>query len=788
MQCDSNVLTYKKGSRININKQHLTFLGLFISGILISRVVVFLNHKNVVGIAPFGIAYLMSIIWRRDFKNIVATAIGVCIGYLTISSSISDEYMTLLIIGILILYSLIISKINKKVRGIGIFTILITCFITYGHFVCGYELGVNLTIALLNLVVIVPVYYVIKYGVKCIEEFNTNYYFNMEDILSIGIILCLVVSGIGKVGIGGFSLRNTLAFTLILLVAYVGGATYGATFGISMGLIVGLSFGNVVESIALYSLIGLISGIFKENGRVFIMVSYIITYAGIALYIQDLNIYSVVEVFISSLLFVIFPSTLLKDAEIELDIGKKRNRKNEIELSEIKGEFAEKIKGLGIALNIVSETLENMTSNETLMYKNKSAALIENLTSRVCINCIRSRTCWDRDFNITYRALEELIRGCEENRILFPHQLEKVCERKFQLIKSTDSLVTKLRSNEIMKERLEEGRMIVAHHLKNVSGSLDEMFLKFKKDVSIDEDLSRIIMKGLNKSSIYPKNIFSYRDMNGRIKVKISLKKCDGSNYCNKVILLKINEIMNVNMSISEDNCRIDSSSDECSILLEESTNFQVISYGAIATKEGEDYSGDTYSFGKCNNGTYTTIISDGMGSGPQAGRESLATVEIIEKYIEAGFDIDIAINMVNSVMSMKFEEDEKFSTLDLNVIDMYSGEATFTKIGGAASFIKRGKKVKVVMSNIPPFGLVDKLEIDNVNIQIKKGDLIIMVSDGIIDIDKKAMGDYSWIEEYLKNSSKEPRNLAKEILEEAKKRSLGNPKDDMTVIVSKVS
>lgn len=788
MQCNSNVLTYKKGSRVNISKKYLILLGLLISGTLISRVVVFFNNENVVGIAPFGIAYLMSILWRRDLKKIVATTIGVCIGYFTVFSSINDKYMTLLIIGILILYYLIINKINKKVRNIGIFTILITCFITYGHFACGYELGVNLTVAFLNMAVIVPVYYVIKYGVKCIEGFNTNYYFNIEDILSIGIILCLVVAGIGTIGIGDFSLRNTLAFALVLLVAYVGGATYGATFGISMGLIVGLSFGNVVESITLYSLVGLVTGIFKENGKVFLVLSYIITYAGFALYIQDLNINTVLEVFISSLLFMMFPNTLLKEVEIELDIGKKRNRKNEIELSEIKGEFAEKIKGLGIALNIVSETLEKMTNNETLMYKDKSSALIENLTSRVCISCIRSRTCWDRDFNITYRALEELIRGCEENRILFPHQLEKVCEQKFQLIKSTDSLVTKLRSNEIMKERLEEGRMIVAHHLKNVSESLAEMFLNFKKDVSIDEDLSRIIMKGLNKNSIYPKNIFSYRDMDGRIKVKISLKKCDGSNYCNKVILLKVNEIMNVNMSIGEDKCRIDSSSDECSILLEESTNFQVISYGAIATKEGEDYSGDTYSFGKCNNGTYINIISDGMGSGPQAGRESLATVEIIEKYIEAGFDIDIAINMVNSVMSMKFEEDEKFSTLDLNVIDMYSGEATFTKVGGAASFIKRGKSVKVVMSNIPPFGLVDKLEIDNVNIQIKKGDLIIMVSDGITDVDKKAMGDFSWIEEYLKSSSKEPKSLAKEILEEAKKRSLGTLKDDMTVIVSKVS
>lgn len=789
MQYESELLVCKRKNKIDIKKQYLLVVfGLFLSGVLISRVVIFFNDSNIVGIAPFGIAYLMSVICRGGFKNIIAATSGVAVGYVSIFASISDKYITLLMVGVLILYSLVISRINKKVRDIGIFTVLIAAYLTYGYFIQGYEFGINITLTLLNIIVIIPVYYVIKYGVKCIEEFNSNYYFDTEDILSIGIILCLVIAGIGRVSIEGVGFRNIFAYMLIILVAYIGGSTYGGAFGISMGVIVGLSFGDAMESIALYSLIGLISGIFKENGKIFVMLAYIMTYIGSALYLQNLNIYSITEVVVAGGLFLAFPNKLLKNAEIELDIGKKKNAKNEIELSEIKGEFADKIKGLGIALNIVSETLENMTSNQTLMYKNKSAALIENLTNRVCIDCIRARTCWDRDFNITYKAFEELIRGCEENRILFPHQLEKTCEEKFQLIKSTDSLVTKLRSNEIMKDRLEEGRLIVATHLKNVANSLDEMFLSFKKDVSVDEDLGRILMKGLNKNSIYPKNIFCYRDINGRIKIKFNLQNCDGSNYCNKVILTKINEIMNVNMSISEDSCKISPNCNDCSIIFEETPNFNMISYGAMSTKTTEEYSGDSYSFGKDNNGRYITIISDGMGSGPQAARESLATVNIIEKYIEVGFNVEIAINMVNAIMAMKFEEDEEFSTLDLNVVDLYSGEASFTKIGGVASFVKRGKSVKTIMSNIPPFGLVDKIEIDKVNVKLKNGDIIIMVSDGVIDINKNSMGDYSWIEEYLKEGVKDPKKLAQDILEKAKQLSDGKPKDDMTVVVSKVS
>ena len=34
----------------------------------------------------------------------------------------------------------------------------------------------------------------------------------------------------------------------------------------------------------------------------------------------------------------------------------------------------------------------------------------------------------------------------------------------------------------------------------------------------------------------------------------------------------------------------------------------------------------------------YVTIVSDGMGSGPEAGLESEAAIELIEKFMEGGF------------------------------------------------------------------------------------------------------------------------------------------------------
>ena len=82
------------------------------------------------------------------------------------------------------------------------------------------------------------------------------------------------------------------------------------------------------------------------------------------------------------------------------------------------------------------------------------------------------------------------------------------------------------------------------------------------------------------------------------------------------------------------------------------------------------------------------------MGSGPEASKESKMTVDLVEKFINCGFGIDTALNTVNSIMTMKFDEDEKFSTLDMNTIDLYSGKISFIKVGATTSFIKRGKEI----------------------------------------------------------------------------------------------
>ena len=155
-----------------------------------------------------------------------------------------------------------------------------------------------------------------------------------------------------------------------------------------------------------------------------------------------------------------------------------------------------------------------------------------------------------------------------------------------------------------------------------MSVTMGDMIRDFEKDVSVCTEIDKVLKKALNKAKIEYKNIFCYLDRKGRMKIKVTLSNCEGSNYCARKILPVINDLVKVPISISRSGCRIDPDTDECSVIIEETPKYHVASYASVKCKDGETHIGDSYSFNANDDGTYLTIVSDGMGSGPKLRRK----------------------------------------------------------------------------------------------------------------------------------------------------------------------
>ena len=214
-----------------------------------------------------------------------------------------------------------------------------------------------------------------------------------------------------------------------------------------------------------------------------------------------------------------------------------------------------------------------------------------------------------------------------------------------------------------------------------------------------------------------------------------------------------------------------------------EEANFYVL-HGAARKARGESgISGDNYSLKELENGQVLMGISDGMGYGASACLESETVIELLEQLLDSGFDGDTALKMINSVMIMNSEEEHP-ATLDYGVIDLHSGMCDLVKIGAATTFVKRGNWVETIKSTSMPLGMFAEVDYDSTSKKLYDGDLVIMVSDGVIDALNTEDNDGKLVEIIRDIDGGSPKEIADCILEKAVS-DKSRLTDDMTVLVT---
>lgn len=795
MQYGAEIFPYKrskKDSKDKKDKKSILVIGgpkgilYFVVSLLISRVLL-LSIEN--SMAPFGIAFFIAMSLYKEENFFVSTACGTLVGYVSIHNKLNNLPGCLIIIGTIAISAYMLEGKSKKVRLWVILSAIFAELIASEFFIRSLSFKVAFLTAFLQMICIIPLYFILERSIICLKKIRTKHLFSSEEIMSITIILGLIISGTWGINILSISLRNILALTFILILSYINGSTVGAASGIAIGTIIGISTDNLLVYISVYGLCGLIGGLFRDVGKWLVGFAYVITFLILMLYSNIGVEFKIVETLIATGIFLVIPSKIYEKINLELDWEKKQEYLNKNNINNVKGLLLNRLDNFSDVLYSISDTLSNLADNDKLVMKNKSSALIEKLADRVCSNCNMNASCWKKEAYYTYAAFAELIQNCEEGkRNIVPKEIERKCLKRSTLLKNTRDIVNSYVIKEMWRKSLSEGREILSEQIDSMAHSLKEVMKEFDSDIKIVNEVEKKLRKIFDNKGIKFSDVFCFEDRNERLVIKMYLNSCGGSQLCVKSILPLINEFTDKFMCVSDDGCVINPKTGECTVTFEETPKFYVSSYAGRECKHGEKYSGDSYSFGKTAEGGYMCVVSDGMGSGPQAGRESIAAVEMIEKFTNAGLTNIAAINTVNKIMGLKFSEDEKFSTLDLCNLDLYSGDVSFMKIGAVASFIKSGNRIEVIKSRSLPIGVLDKVDVEVVNKKVKNGDIIIMLSDGVLDYDINNAGKVDWVVKYLEeNNTNNPKELVESLIDKAKELSGGKVKDDMTVIVSKV-
>lgn len=154
----------------------------------------------------------------------------------------------------------------------------------------------------------------------------------------------------------------------------------------------------------------------------------------------------------------------------------------------------------------------------------------------------------------------------------------------------------------------------------------------------------------------------------------------------------------------------------------------------AVATlpKAGCRRAGDTAEvrelpFGKL------VMLSDGMGSGASAQRESKEAVSIIGDLISSGVEEKEALYCANRLLMEKGEFD-MYATVDVMTFHYATGVAEFFKLGACPTFVVRGNEVTELAGETLPIGIVAGAHPAVKELALRPNDTIFMMTDGVYD------------------------------------------------------
>lgn len=198
----------------------------------------------------------------------------------------------------------------------------------------------------------------------------------------------------------------------------------------------------------------------------------------------------------------------------------------------------------------------------------------------------------------------------------------------------------------------------------------------------------------------------------------------------------------------------------------------------ALRPKKGERVSGDSAGHFETGNGSLALLLSDGMGCGEGAQRESAMAVRLLERFLRAGIDAPPALKTLNSALALRAEEGGGFTTIDLLLLSLDTLEGELYKYGAAPSYIKRGGTVKRVTCSCLPAGLqAGTLPPEATHLSLSPGSFFVMLSDGVADETED-----EWLQDLLAGwEGEDPRQLVAAILAESLTRRGGT--DDAGVL-----
>jgi len=614
-----------------------------------------------------------------------------------------------------------------------------------------------------------------------------------EEIVCLIILLASVMTGTIGWTIYGLSIENIFSRYLILIFSFVAGATVGSTVGVVTGLIFGLANVTSFSQMSLLAFAGLLGGLLKEGKKLGVSVGLFIATLLISMYGEGISTLqlSIYETLVAIILLYLTPKGFTSGLAKSIPGTAEYSAEQQQYMRKIRDVTAHRVAQFSSMFHALSKSFSQYDINDDNDDDRELDYFLSNVTEKTCQTCFKKEICWAKNFTKTYDLMKHTMFELEENNGNLSQwtnrEWVKHCVRNDKVIDAIQKELNYYLANKKLKKQVKESRRLVADQLLGVSEVMSNFAKEIQRERDNHEKQEEQILNALQSFGIEINHVEIYSLEQGNVDIDMTIPYCQGHGQCEKLIAPLLSDILGENIVVKSEECA-QVPNEYCYVTFRSAKAFTVETGVAHAAKGGGLISGDSYSMIELGAGKYAIAISDGMGNGEKAHYESNETLMLLKKILQSGIEEKVAIKSVNSILTLR-TTDEIFSTLDLAIIDLKDAHSKFLKIGSSPSFVKRGDRVfKIEASNLP-IGIVQDFEVDVVSEQLKAGDLLIMMSDGVFEGPKHIENPDLWMKRKIREiETNDPQEVADLLLEEVIRTKSKYIDDDMTVIVAKIN
>lgn len=607
-----------------------------------------------------------------------------------------------------------------------------------------------------------------------------------EELLSL-----LLLAGGGLAGLGSLAqplLRDgflpAAAAFLLLFAARQEGIGGGAAAGMLFGFLLYLSGSADLPLFFALAMGGMLAGCLKELGRLASALAMVAAPVIFLFYIDAAMLQPIWMggLIAGALLFILFPKRLLEKAALrEMETPKDRYTKMK-ELTE------ERLKASAAAFQALSKTFATEGEQKD---KGEISELVDTIANRVCKNCGMAHYCWEEELYRSYSMTFSALSYCDgRGRVTFeqmPPHFREHCIHPEAFLEAVHTEYAGYRRDCVWGNRLAECRELVGQQLGAVGNILQSLSGEMEWKGNFLEGAEESLLAALKKEGLRPQRLIVTEEAGGRGRqVRLQLAACGGKGICREKILPLVKKSMGCPMALQQEGlCSCDAAARTCFLCFQEEPPFAVTAATAFSPAEEGAPMGDAAAF--LQMGTEVLLaLSDGMGTGEAAAKESRVAIELLEQFTEAGFDRELAVKMINSALLLRRGE-ETYATLDICHIDRFNGHAEFIKLGAVASYIRRGERILSLRASALPAGILKQVQAEKNEMLLKDGDLLFLMTDGVTDAIGGEERAAAWLKDRLDACPMaNPQDAAAYILQEAKKERRDARRDDMTVLAAR--